>query len=213
VSGGDVSTEPGSSTAGLSEQEVCAAARPQRADARRNHERILEAAEAVFATEGIAVPIDAVAAKAGVGVGTIYRHFPTKEALFEAIVVSRIGRLAELAGELATAEEPGPAFFGFLEQLGEQACAKRDLAEALTRAGVDFKARAEDLGDELKRRVGLLLVRAQAVGAVRGDVDAAELMGLVFAACTVDHGPPDPEVFRRLLGIICDGLRPPQQHG
>jgi AcrR family transcriptional regulator len=185
------------------------ATRPRRADAARNHERILEAAEAVFANQGIAVPIDEVAAKAGVGVGTIYRHFPTKEALFEAIVVSRLARLSATADAMATAEDPGAAFFGFLEELGEQACAKRDLSEALMNAGVDIKVRAGGLAEELQQRVGVLLVRAQEAGAVRTDVDALELLGLVFAACSAtDHAAGrDPEVFRRLLHIICDGLR------
>ena len=76
--------------------------RPLRADARRNRAKVLEAAEEVFASEGLAVPIDEVARRAGVGVGTVYRHFPTKEALFEAIVVARLEALVERAEELGT---------------------------------------------------------------------------------------------------------------
>src|SRR5260370_4133101 len=83
--------------------------RAMRADARRNRARVLEVAQAVFATEGLAVPIDEIARRAGVGAGTVYRHFPTKEALFEAIVISRVERLTEEGGSLASAEDPGPA--------------------------------------------------------------------------------------------------------
>src|SRR5579863_1523990 len=83
-----------------------AAARPLRADAAKNRERILEAAEATFTAEGVAAPIDAVAQRAGVGVGTVYRHFPTKEALFEAIVTARLADLCESTRQLTEAESP-----------------------------------------------------------------------------------------------------------
>src|SRR5580658_9490937 len=86
--------------------------RPQRADAQRNRARVLEAAEVVFAAEGLNVPVDVIAEKAGVGVGTLYRHFPTKEKLFEAIIVERISGLAVEARCRLTAEDPGAAFFG-----------------------------------------------------------------------------------------------------
>ena len=82
-------------------------ARPMRADAVKNRQRILDAAEAIFATEGLSVPIDTVAERAGVGVGTLYRHFPTKEALFEAIVTARLEYLLELARAHAGAADPG----------------------------------------------------------------------------------------------------------
>ena len=85
-----------------------------RADAVKNRQRILEAAEAIFATEGLSVPIDTVAERAGVGVGTLYRHFPTKEALFEAIVMARLEYLLELAKAQAGAADPGDALFSFL---------------------------------------------------------------------------------------------------
>ena len=91
------------------------AARPLRADAQRNRARILEAAENVFAVEGIEVPVDLIAEKAGVGVGTLYRHFPTKEKLCEAVLLERLSALTLDAQALAEADDPKAAFFGFLD--------------------------------------------------------------------------------------------------
>ena len=82
-----------------------------RADARRNRQRVLDAATAAFATEGVAVPVDEIARRAGVGAGTVYRHFPTKEALVEAIVLSRVEWLIGEARVLAGTDDPGTAFF------------------------------------------------------------------------------------------------------
>ena len=178
-------------------------ARPLRADARRNRERVLEAAEQVFATEGVSAPIDEVARVAGVGVGTCYRHFPTKEALFEAIVLRRLEQLTELARGLSTAEDAGAAFFQFIDRFGALVGEKRDLSDALEAAGVDVKARAAGPSDELRSAATVLLERAQAAGAVRDDVDAADLFGLIVGTCKMaDASAP------RMLGIVCDGLRP-----
>ena len=89
-----------------------------RADAQRNRTRILDAAEVVFAAEGIEVPVDTIAEKAGVGVGTLYRHFPTKEKLCEAILLERLAGLTEDARAQAGAADPGAAFFGFSQPHG-----------------------------------------------------------------------------------------------
>ena len=109
-----------------------------RADARRNRARILEVAREVFASEGLAVPIDTVAARAGVGVGTVYRHFPTEEALFVAIVVDHVQALADEAR--AAADDPGEAFYGFLRLMAERSATDMALADAFTEAGVDIKS-------------------------------------------------------------------------
>ena len=102
----------------------------QRADARRNRLQILQAAETCFAEQGIGVPIDDIARSACVGVGTVYRHFPTKEALVEAVIITRMGKLTAEARALATSDDPTEAFFTFLERLAEEGSAKRDLVDA-----------------------------------------------------------------------------------
>ena len=94
--------------------------RPLRADAARNRARVLEVAYETFAQEGLSVPIDEIARRAGVGAGTVYRHFPTKEALFRAIVASRLQRLIDSATPLLEGDDPGAAFFAFLALLVEE---------------------------------------------------------------------------------------------
>jgi AcrR family transcriptional regulator len=112
--------------------------RPMRADARRNRERVLEVAIAAFAAEGLSVPIHEIARRAGVGTGTVSRHFPTKESLFEAIVLTRIEQHVARARALAAAEDPGAAFFSFFTFLVEEGATDRGLADALVGAGFDI---------------------------------------------------------------------------
>jgi len=181
-----------------------------RADAVINRQRILAAAEAVFSAEGVSVPIDKVAERAGVGVGTVYRHFPTKEDLFEAIVMTRMDELLGLARAEATAHLPGPSLFSFLQRFAGQASAKHDLFDAMGAAGIDFKARCADKVDELKECMGLLLSRAQAAGAVRNDTSVDELIGLVIGTCqAASQVGLDNDACQRMVGIVCDGIRMP----
>ncbi len=184
--------------------------RPTRVDAVRNRERILEAAEAVFSVEGVSAPIDRVAERAEVGVGTVYRHFPTKEDLFEAIVMTRLEGLLALARSEVSAQSPGAALFSYLQEFSRQAWAKHDLFDAMGAAGIDFKARCAEKVDEMKERLGLLLRRAQDSGVVRNDTSVDELIGLVIGTCqaAVQAGL-DENARRRMVGIVCDGIRVP----
>lgn len=175
-----------------------------RADARRNVERILKAAEDLFASDGLSVPVDMIAGRAGVGVGTLYRHFPTKEALFTAVVVAHLESLSDMAEDLSSSE-PGEAFFTFLRELGETAARKRDLADSLARAGL-FTAETCPIKQRLQEQFETLLARAQAAGAVRPDVTADDVTALVMGACLTggEHGQPAAGV---MVSVICDGLR------
>jgi AcrR family transcriptional regulator len=180
--------------------------RPQRADAVRNRGRILEAAEVVFASEGIEAPVDVIAEKAGVGVGTLYRHFPTKEKLCEAILIDRLRTLTDDARAQADAPDPVAAFFGFLEHFVQLGVAKRDLIAAVMGAGLDFEEAAASVKEDLREAVGVLMTRAQAVGAVRADVTPAAVVSLIGATCqAAGHSDDAPAI--DLLAIVCDGLR------
>jgi AcrR family transcriptional regulator len=172
--------------------------RALRADARRNRARVLDAADAAFAVDGVAAPMDEIARRAGVGVGTLYRHFPTKEALVEAIVARRVEGLVGDAGELLAGDDPGAAFFEFVGRVVEMGAAKRDLAEALDVA----PAVSDQVKLGLRCALGELLARAQSAGAVRPDVEAGDVMALLAAA----FAAPD-----RLLAVVRDGLRAPGQ--
>jgi AcrR family transcriptional regulator len=167
---------------------------------------VLEAAEIVFAAEGLSVPIDVIAEKAGVGVGTLYRHFPTKEKLFEAIIIERIVALAAEARCRANADDADAAFFGFLEHMVSVSASKRDLILALAGAGVGFEELAADSKAEMQAAIAVLLANAQRAGAVRSDVTSDVVMSLVGGCCMAADRPhaADPEI---LLAIICDGLR------
>jgi AcrR family transcriptional regulator len=181
-------------------------ARPLRADALRNRARVLEAAETVFAAEGIGVPIDVIAEKAGVGVGTVYRHFPNKEKLFEAILINRIGELVAEAKLQLNSDDPGAAFYGFLDHLVEASMSKRDLIQALNGAGLEFDEVVGDIKHELEAAIGALLHAAQNAGAVRSDVSESLVMTLVSATCmAADHANSAPPC--DMLAIVCDGLR------
>lgn len=175
-----------------------------RADAVKNRTLILEAAEEIFAAEGLAVPIDEVAKRAGVGVGTLYRHFPTKEALFEAIVIARIERLLATAKDYAETDDAGEALFSFLRTFSEQAAAKRDLVDALGSAGIDFKSQCSEMIEEMMCTIDALLKRAAAVEAVRTDVSAQEVVNLIAGAC---HACSDDDALQHIVGVVIDGLQ------
>ena len=185
---------------------AAAVARPQRADALRNRARILGAAENVFAVEGIDVPVDLIAEKAGVGVGTLYRHFPTKEKLCEAVLLDRLLALTVDARALADADDPKAAFFGFLTHFVEEGAAKRDLIVAVMGAGMEHDEFSEAVKGDLNDAIGVLLQRAQAVGAVRPDVRPDAVLALLGATCQATvHSAAAPAL--DLLTIVCDGLR------
>ncbi|WP_405490988.1 TetR/AcrR family transcriptional regulator [Nocardia sp. NBC_00511] len=179
--------------------------RPLRADARRNRERVLAAAQEAFAAEGISVPLDEIARRAGVGAGTVYRHFPTKEALFEAAILDQVARVAARAEELATAEDPGPAFFEYLEMLVLQGGVKRDLADALRSQGTDY---TRTVSQSLRIALGELLSRAQQAGAVRPGISIDDLLTIIKGFFSAVHeAGDDPGLRERTFAVISDGLR------
>ncbi len=209
MSSGDVQTSEAERavTASAGGPDGGAHVRPMRADAMKNRLRILDAAEAVFAAEGLSVPIDVVAERAGVGVGTLYRHFPTKEAMFEAIVITRLQELVAMANEAEAADDPGEALFSFLRELGNQASTKHDLLDALAVAGVDIKSRCATTFEDLQTGIRRLLDRAAACGAVRDDVTTAEVTGLVVGACHAAGQAGLGVTPDRMIDVVCDGLR------
>jgi len=178
-----------------------------RADAARNRALILEAADAVFGEQGVGVPVDEVARRAGVGVGTLYRHFPTKEKLFEAVIVTHLERLVDRARQLESRDDPGAALFEFLSLMAAEATAKRDLVDALSGAGIDVKDVASVKKLELEEAAGALLRRAQETGEVRDDVSLADLIGLVMGTCmAAEHNASDCSR-ARMIEVVCAGLR------
>jgi AcrR family transcriptional regulator len=184
-----------------------------RADARRNRALILAAAEEAFGKDGVGVPVDEIARRAGVGAGTLYRHFPTKEALFEAVLLEHMTKLAAEARRLATRSDPGQALFDYLLDLGHEAGTKRNLMEALSGAGIDIKEAAAAQKEEIEREFQHLLDRAQAAGQVRSDVTLQDLFGLVVGTCAFASEEAGACSQSRMLAVVCDGLRPHPEPG
>lgn len=182
--------------------------RPLRADARRNRARVLAAAREAFAEQGAGVPLDEIARRAAVGAGTVYRHFPTKEALFEAVVLGQVDDLVEEAHALAGAEDPGTAFFDFLARLAEAATTKQDLTDVLAGSGVDLGAAVAAKGAAMNEALGRLLRSAQRAGAVRRDIAIADLTVLLKGAIySIRAAGGDRHLRERVLATISDGLR------
>lgn len=178
-----------------------------RADARRNRERLLAVAEDVFSSRGLAASTEDIARAAGVGIGTLFRHFPTKEALLEAVFVARLQQLTEDAERLSSAADPGEAFASFFGQIISESRTKLPLAAALAAAGVDLTYSAADTKREFNAALERLLVRAQEAGAVRSDVGIRELLVLIVGAShAVQHTGNDRELEAHAIRVVLDGL-------
>jgi AcrR family transcriptional regulator len=181
-------------------------ARPLRADAARNRARVLEVAYETFAAEGLAVPIDEIARRAGVGAGTVYRHFPTKEDLYRAMIEDRINRIVDDGRALLTSGDPGDALFTFLRSMVLQwGATDRGLADALAGFGIDVKDAMPEAEDAFLGLIGDLLRAAQKAGTVRDDVDVPDVKALMVGAQAMQTYKPDTAA--RLTEVIIDGLR------
>jgi AcrR family transcriptional regulator len=176
-----------------------------RRDARENRARLFAIAKEAFATEGLALPIDDIAKRAGLGIGTLYRHFPTKQHLIAAIVEDRFIALADEAAALAAAPEPERTFFVFLDRLAAELANKRDLGDAL--AGFDLYAKTAGIRDRLRGSFATLLRRAQDAGAVRPELEVEDVTALVVAVLPVAGRAPGSA--SRIMAVVRDGLRPP----
>lgn len=178
-----------------------------RADARRNRERVLVAARALFAEHGAGASLDDVARRAGVGPGTLYRHFPNREALQEAVYRESIEDVCARGRELGSTLSPGAALDRWLELLVEHMASRRGLAEALVAsAGKDsevFVACHRALHDT----GGELVERAQAAGAVRADLEHRDLLWLVHGVAQAAEGDGGDARAARMLAITLAGLR------
>ena len=190
-------------------EAVAAQVRPMRADARRNRERVLIAAEAVFAEAGLKAQVEEVARRAGVGVGTVCRHFPTKQDLVEAVLAARYESLLAEAEAAVAQPDAGAAFEDFVYRLADFQTRHRALAETMATA-IDLPSSAEPTRLALRRAIATLVANAQAAGTVRSDVGPADIT-LLFsgvAHATALAGDLQPMLRQRHLAIILDGLRP-----
>jgi AcrR family transcriptional regulator len=183
--------------------------RPLRRDAERNRQRILAAAAEVFTEEGLRATLDDVAARAGVGVGTVYRRFPDKQALVEALFTERLDTLAGFATEALADPDPWAGLVWFLERAAQMMAGDRGLRQILM-----FASYGRNQVDQARGRmlpvVTALVERAQAAGAVRADLRATDipLIEFMVSAAAEYALVVRPEIWRRYLALVIDGLRP-----
>src|SRR5262249_3050936 len=184
--------------------------RPMRADAQRNYTRLLDAASAAFAEHGADdVSLEQIARRAGVGIGTLYRHFPTRQALLEAVYRDQVELLDARAQELLMTEPPGDALAGWLRALMKFSSTKHSLMSALLATLGKDSELLSSCSKVLREAAGALLARAQEAGGVRPDAASGGVIRLVHAVnIATQRGPADPGEADRMLALILDGLRP-----
>jgi AcrR family transcriptional regulator len=177
-----------------------------RADAQRNIDTLLQTAIAVFATSGVDAPIREIAEKAGVGVGTVYRHFPQRSDLIAAVFRREIDACADAAPVLAAEHKPGEALARWMQRYAAFIAAKRGLAKALHSGDPAFDNLPGYFDQRLRPALRSLLGAAVAAREVRADVDADDLLGAVASLCMSAHnaGPGRAE---RMVALLVDGLR------
>jgi AcrR family transcriptional regulator len=192
--------------------EVTAVRRPLRRDAERNRQRILKAAAEVFDERGLEVSLDEVARHAGVGVGTVYRRFPTKEELMEALFMERIDSIAALAEAAGDAADPWSGLVSFMEQVAEMLAGDLGLRQMLMFAtyGRDTVSYARSRNAPLIAR---LVERAQAAGQLRPDLRQTDIPFIIFVLTEATQLAREvsPEIWRRYLSLVLDGMRPQRE--
>jgi AcrR family transcriptional regulator len=178
-----------------------------RADAQRNRQRLVEVAHRALTTGAGKMSLEAVAREAGVGIGTLYRHFPTREALVAAVYRTERGRLAEAAGELLADQAPDRALRSWMDLFGDYMATKREMAESLRALVASGAVTRSEAREEMSGAVQRLLDAGAADGTLRADVSADDVVvGLlgIFTMCTL---PEQREQATRLLDLLMDGLR------
>lgn len=178
--------------------------RHPRADARRNLDALLEAAATVFKTSGVEAPVREIAERAGVGIGTLYRHFPQRAELVAAVFRREIDDCADAAATLAAAHEPGKALAAWLQRYAVFVATKRGLAPVLHSGDPAFDGLRDHFSLRLKPALATLLDAAVAAGEVRADIGSEDLREAVTGLCMPAR---DDAHARRMVGLLVDGLR------
>jgi AcrR family transcriptional regulator len=181
--------------------------RKPRLDAVRNRERVLEAAKTVFSAGGPEASLEAVARTAGVGIGTLYRHFPTREALFEAVYLREVQQLADLAEQLKQKAQPVEALRQWMRSIVKFVATKKGMSTALALAAYKNSELFSYSFNQLTRSVRSLLDRAIAAGEIRADISPEDLLRALIGMCYMHDQPGWQASVLRLVDVFIDGLR------
>ena len=180
--------------------------RSMRADGRQKYAAVVQAATEVFGKSGVDAPVRAIAERAGVGLGTMYRHFPQRADLIAAVMQTQVDACADAALSLAKRYEPGEALSRWLHRLMDFFGAKRGLADALHSGDPAYSALPAYFAKRMHSALGSLLDAAVAAGAIRSGIDAEHLLLTVAALCRGPDGQ-EPRYARQMLNLLFDGLR------
>lgn len=180
-----------------------------RADARRNRELVLQAAKEVFADLGPGASLDEIARRAGVGPGTVHRHFPAKAQLYEEVLGQHLDEMTAAAQRAQADADPGESFYALLGAVITESHSKRYLADALSAVGTTLSPQTSAKVTRLRSEFERLLGTAQRSGTVRTDIEPADVYDIVLAAVSVrDRASSDPARAERTATVVLDCLRP-----
>ena len=184
------------------------AVRKPRADARRNRDGLLKAAKTAFAEIGAEASLEEIARRAGVGIGTLYRHFPTRDAVVEAVYRREVQQLADAAPRLIESMAPAEALRAWMRLFIDYIAAKRVIAPALKSLVGGGSALYADSGARINEAIALLVERARASGDIRPDAEPADLLRALIGFAYVNSAPDWEASARRLIDLLIDGLKP-----
>ncbi len=204
--------EAGLAQAGLAQAGPAQVRRP-RADAERNRARLLDAARAAFASGQVSVPLDAIARDAGVGIGTLYRHFPTREALVEALYRKELDDLCASAPALLATRSPEEALRAWLDGFAGYVAAKREMADALRAVYASGAVSVSQARERLAAAVQVILDAGAADGTLRADARAGDVVAMIVGIFTATSAEGGREQLERMFGLLLDALRGPGSPG
>jgi AcrR family transcriptional regulator len=182
--------------------------RARMAEAQRNRARLVESATKLFASADAPVALEAVAREAGVGIGTLYRHFPTRESLVEAVYRDQIKKLDDTATELLREHRPAAALRLWMDAFLDWAVTKHGMVDALRAVVSSGRIGPNEMRGELESVVSLFLAKGAEVGDIRSDVDAADVAATLSGVLAVASASNQRAQAGRMLDLIADGLRP-----
>jgi AcrR family transcriptional regulator len=186
--------------------------RKPRADGERNRERLMEAAKAGFAESGPDVSLEEIARRASVGIGTLYRHFPTRDALIEAVYRRELQGFAEAGDRLAATLPPGKALHEWMRLLVDYVASKKVITPAVATMVSDSTELYASSGKRITDAMSVLVARAAQAGDIRADVDPEDLLRALVGFSYGNASPGWEASAKRLIDILMDGLRPPPTH-
>jgi AcrR family transcriptional regulator len=188
-------------------EAVTETARPLRADAQRNREKLLAAATEAFAEEGEGVALETIAARAGLGIGTLYRHFPSRDALIVAAYRHEVDSLCAAAKDLLAVQPPDEALRAWADRFADYIATKRAMGDALRSAVASDAPLFVDMRERILGALRLLLDAGAVAGTLRADVDPRDVMRVMNGIWYLPSGPEWREDVGRMLDLVIDGLR------